>query len=270
LIITKLIGGLGNQMFQYAIARRLAFMHNQVLKLDISSFKEYKLREYYLNHLNIIEQIATDEEINYLKDIRHVKEKYFHFNPEILELSKDLYLEGYWQSEKYFKDISEIIQQEFSVKQPLTGDNLRLGNLINSCDAVAVHFRRGDYVTNPVVYQYHGVCQMEYYHQAIRRIINQAPKAHFFAFSDEPDWVKQHIQLEFPFTVVDINSSNNSYEDLRLISFCKHHIIANSTFSWWGAWLSRFFGKIICAPQRWFNSPGLNTYDLIPDGWQLI
>jgi hypothetical protein len=270
LIITKLIGGLGNQMFQYAIARRLTYLYNQILKLDITGFQEYKLREYCLNHLNIAESIATDEEINYLRNIRYIKEKYYHLNPEVLELSGDVYLEGNWQSEKYFKDIGEILQYEFSVKQQLTGENLELANRINSCDAVSVHFRRGDYVTNPVTYQYHGLCQMEYYHQAMRQIVNQLPNAHFFIFSDEPCWVKQHLRFDLPFTVVDINDNEDSCEDLRLISFCKYHIIANSTFSWWGAWLSQSSGKIVYAPQRWFNNPGLNTCDLIPEGWRLI
>jgi hypothetical protein len=268
-IITKLIGGLGNQMFQYAVARRLAYIYNETFKLDITAFQYYQLREYYLNSFNIVEQIATTDEIDSLKT-RRFKETYFHFDPLVLRLSGDLYLEGYWQCEKYFKDIAAIIRQDFSVKQPLSGTNLELANHIKRCEAVAVHFRHGDYVTNPVTHQYHGVCPLDYYQRAMQKIASQVQEPHFFIFSDDPEWVAQQVRLEYPFTVVTVNGIKQPHEDLRLMSLCKRHIIANSTFSWWGAWLSTYDDKRVYAPRKWFNNANLYCRDLIPEAWNLL
>jgi hypothetical protein len=269
LIITKLIGGIGNQMFQYAVARRLAYLHNDSFKLDITAFEEYRLRDYYLKPLNIMEQIATADEIARLKT-RHIKEAYFHFDPAVLRLSGDLYLEGYWQCEKYFKDITDIIRQDFSVKQPLSGANLEWAKRINSCEAVAVHFRRGDYVTNPVTRQYHGVCPFDYYQRAMQKIAIQVRYPHFFIFSDDPEWVTHQVRSEYPFFVVAVNRMENPHEDLRLMNFCKYHIIANSTFSWWGAWLAPYNDKIVYAPRKWFDNANLCSRDLIPEAWSLL
>jgi hypothetical protein len=269
LVITKLIGGLGNQMFQYAMARRMAYLHNETLKLDITGFKEYRLRDYYLHQLNIEAEIATAAEIDCLKR-RRIKEEFFHFDPWILRLRGGLYFEGYWQSEKYFKDIAKVIRSEFTVKIPLSGANLKLADRIKGCEAVAVHFRRGDYVTNPVTNQYHGICAPEYYRRAAREIANQVPDLHFFLFSDDPEWVAQSVYFEYPVTIVAVNRSDKPHEDLRLMSFCKYHIIANSTFSWWGAWLGTHPGKIVYAPKKWFDKANLYIWDLIPEEWCLL
>jgi hypothetical protein len=269
LVITRLIGGIGNQMFQYAMARRMAYRHQETLKLDITGFKEYPLRDYYLHQFNIIGEIATDAEINYLKT-RRIKEEFFHFDPWILRLQGELYLEGYWQSEKYFKDIANVIRAEFTVKAPLSGVNFELADRIKSCEAVAVHFRRGDYVTNPVTNQYHGVCPPEYYQRAMRKLANQVSNLHFFLFSDDPEWVEKTVQFECPLTIVATNGNAQPHEDIRLMSFCKYHIIANSTFSWWGAWLASYPQKIVYAPKKWFNMTNLYIRDLIPEEWNLL
>jgi hypothetical protein len=268
-IISKLIGGLGNQMFQYAVARRLAYQYNEPLKLDITAFQEYQLREYYLHPFNIMEQIATPDDINSLKT-RRFKEEHFHFDPLVLRLSGDLYLEGYWQSEKYFKNIASIIRQDFSIKPPLCEVNLELANQIKSCEAVAVHFRRGDYVTNSVTNQFHGVCSFDYYQHALQKIASQVGEPHFFIFSDEPEWVMQQVRLEYQFSIVAVNGIEQPHEDLRLMSLCKHHIIANSTFSWWGAWLAPYDAKVVYAPRRWFDKADLDCRDLIPETWCLL
>lgn len=270
MIITKLIGGIGNQMFQYAVARRLALAHQVTLKLDITAFEEYTLRSYYLNYLGISGQIATPEEIGMMKAIRHEKEAYYHFDPTVLRLPGDVYLEGYWQTEKYFKDIAPVIQEEFQVRDPLSGTNRRLAEAIRESEAVAVHFRRGDYVTNPLTHQYHGVCPLEYYQRAFRQLASQVPDPHFFIFSDDPQWVNEQVRWEVPFTVVATNPPEQSHEDLRLMSLCKHHIIANSTFSWWGAWLAIYPQKRVYAPRQWFYKANLYTRDLIPESWRLL
>lgn len=270
MVITKLNGGLGNQMFQYAAARRIAYTNHDRLKLDITAFGEHQFRKYCLNQLNIVEEIATEYEIEDMKNTRLVQEEYFHFNPAVLNLKSDIYLDGYWQSEQYFKDISETIRLEFSVRSALSGANLEMADAIRNLAAIAVHFRRGDYVTVPENQQYNGTCELGYYQEAMTAMAERVPEVHFFIFSDDLPWVRENIRFDFPCTFVGLNNCENGFEDLRLMSFCRHHIIANSTFSWWGAWLSQNPEKIVFAPRKWFNIPGIYTGDLIPKGWNLL
>lgn len=174
MIITKLNGGLGNQLFQYAAARCLAHESGEELKLDISSFKNDKLRTYELKNFQIIENFAQAAEINkckyalldYFKPYykrAYIKEKHFHYDPNIAHVHGNVFLNGYWQSEKYFLGIKELIRKEFTIKAPLAGLNLSLAKQIKAANAVSVHIRRGDYVTNPATKKYHGICSIEYY-----------------------------------------------------------------------------------------------------------
>lgn len=289
MVIAKIIGGLGNQMFQYALGFALAKKNNTNLKLDISEFAKYKLHRYSLNNFNIHEEIATQSEIALLKDFTyppiikkirkiiglsilkhnpcHIKEVEFNFNPQILELTDNIYLEGYWQSEKYFIDILDLIKQDFTVKTKLEGLNLLTYNKINSTNSISIHIRRGDYVTNQKTNQFHGTCSIDYYKMAANKISERIDNPVFFIFSDDPEWVKNNLNLEKPMEFVTHNNSEKNYEDLRLMSRCQHNIIANSTFSWWGAWLNTNPKKIVIAPDRWFTDPKMNTEDLLPKSW---
>jgi hypothetical protein len=270
MVLVKIIGGLGNQMFQYAVARRLAWFLNVPLKLDICSCNAYRDWAYGLKHFKIAAEFASEEEIIWLKCLNHIQEKQFHFDPTILSLSSDVYLDGYWQSEKYFKDIDPIIRQEFTLKKEPDAKNAALAQKIAETEAVSVHVRRGDYVTNPVVNYLHGLCPLEYYHQAITRLISQVEKPHFYVFSDDWEWVKNNMILGYPTTFVMINGPEKAYEDLRLMSLCRYHIIANSSFSWWGAWLSNYQYKLVFAPRKWFHGYQHDTRDLIPNGWEYV
>jgi hypothetical protein len=290
MIITQLIGGLGNQLFQYAIARRIAHFKNCTIKLDLSGFHNYNLRTYCLNHFNIVENIASLEEIASLKRTQRknlviltlgffnkirpyykqsfIKERHFHFDPNMMKVSCNAYLEGYWQSEKYFKDIENIIRSEFILKHEPDAINKEISHIIGNSNSVSIHVRRGDYISNPVTNQVHGVCPLDYYYRAIDKInelIKEPP--HFFVFSDDPDWARENLKIEDPVMVVSHNGLDKDYEDLRLMSLCKHHVIANSSFSWWGAWLCTNKEKIIIAPNKWFNANENDTHDLIPDSW---
>jgi len=287
MIITKLIGGLGNQLFQYAVARHLAERKQTILKIDISSFETYKLHKYSLWPFNIQENFASFEEVASLKKRKHgiidrtimrilqrqshpltyVREKSFHFDPEILNLPSGTYLEGYWQSEKYFKNIEEIIRWEFTVKTMQTGRDRALAREIESCESVSVHIRRRDYVSDPNTNQVHGVCDINYYYCCAECLRGLVKTPLFYVFSDDPEWVYKNFTMPGPTTIIDHNGAEKCYEDLRLMSLCKHHIIANSTFSWWGAWLSTNQHKIVFAPKKWFNTNDRDTKDLIPDGW---
>jgi hypothetical protein len=288
MIIVKLIGGLGNQFFQYALGRNLAIKNNTELKLDISEFEDYKLHKYGLHHFNIVENIVTKKDLmrikmpssrlrNFFVDVNfkltgkqplfYKEESYFHFDPGKLNLPDNVYLVGYWQSEKYFEDIKSIIRKEFTIKTQPDPINTKAGEQISSCESVSVHVRRGDYIMNPATNQIHGVCSTDYYYRAIDRLIKNVDNPHFFVFSDDPAWARNNLKFDYATMFLAHNGPDKSYEDLRLMSMCKHHITANSSFSWWGAWLSGNKDKIVIAPKKWFNQSNHEARDIIPDSW---
>ncbi len=261
MIIVKLIGGLGNQCFQYAVGRHLAELRKTELKLDISEFENYKLHNYALGKFNIIENFALPEEI---KVAKYIKERHFHFDPQVFDVPDEAYLNGYWQSEKYFKDISEIIRKELTVKEPLLDKNKEVFKEIDSCISVSLHIRRTDYLNSNI----HVPCGLEYYMNAVKFFLDIEEKTHFFVFTDDKEWVRKNFKLNCQFTIVEHNDSDKNYEDLRLMTFCKHNIIANSTFSWWGAWLNTNPDKRVLAPSKWFNDKAYsNSKDVIPSAW---
>ena len=288
MIITKLIGGLGNQMFQYAAGRQLAYKLGVELKLDILDFDHYKLRKYELDVFNIQENFATAEEIADLTILkRNIIERFISrllhkpyrplptyikesFNSEIMNMYDGVYLDGYWQSEKYFADIIEIIREEFIITTTQEGLNRKLADQIKSCNSVSLHIRRGDYVSNPETNKAHGICDIDYYLHCIEHLTKTVEHPHFFAFSDDIEWVRQNLKIPYPITFIENNGQDKSYEDLRLMSQCKHHIIANSSFSWWGAWLNPNEDKIVFAPRKWFANKDANIQDRIPNQWIII
>ena len=299
MIITKLKGGLGNQMFQYAIGRNLSIIHNTQLKLDTSFFQErltkpnFAKRYYNLNIFNIVENFASKDEIEEFKkyekiggyrkffhdilkadETKYIKEKQCSFDKNILRASDNIYLDGYWQSEKYFstqsadilsnkENIENLIRQEFTLKNEFQIKNIDLTRKIKNSNSISIHIRRGDY-TDSKTKKSIGLCPVKYYHQAITEIINKVKNPIFFIFSDDIKWSKNNLQINLPATFID---GNKNYEDLILMSMCKHNIIANSSFSWWGAWLNQNPNKIVIAPKKWFVKTTLDTKDLIPNAW---
>jgi len=288
LIIVKLMGGLGNQMFQYALGRSLAVKNSCELKIDISEYKTYKLHNYGLGVFNLNENFADKKECDNIKFEKcsvieraarkilgkmkrktnnYIIEKNLRFDPEILKLAGNRYLEGYWQSEKYFILNKEEIRNDFVLKHEMNEANTAVYKKIKSTDSVSFHIRRGDYVSDPGTNAYHGVDLKHYYEDAVKLIKKSVTNPHFFIFSDEPDWVRENFKGEFEFTVVDCNTGKTGYEDMRLMSACSHNIIANSSFSWWGAWLNNNPEKIVTAPKNWFTDKSIDTSDLIPETW---
>ncbi|HNT36304.1 MAG TPA: alpha-1,2-fucosyltransferase [bacterium] len=292
MIIVRLNGGLGNQMFQYALGRNLAGILKTQLKLDRSAFRDDPLREYALSPFAIQEDFATDKEVADLVFTRrtllrrvldkalqrrpqyassYIREKSkFHFDPEILNLPDGIYLDGSWQCEKYFASNAPTIRQEFTVKEPLKGDNADMADRISACDAVSLHVRRGDYVSDPKTNRIHGVCDLEYYSRAIEYLVERVSAPRLFVFSDEPDWATEHLHFDIPSQVVGHNPPDQGHEDLRLMALCKHHVIANSSFSWWGAWLCVHISPIVICPSRWFRSQEMDSGELIPERWTKI
>ena len=291
MVISQLMGGLGNQLFQYAAGRALSLRLDAPLKLDTSFFKNAPDRTYELGRFNIQATVTTPSDDRgsrfwsgrrtrrFAKAVRLVglpfgmvtlDDLQQSFDPRILSVFGDVYLRGFWQSERYFESITDIIRQEFTFRSPPDAENQVVLDQIQSTEAVVLHVRRGDYVADPVTNAYHGTCDLDYYRRAIGRLSLQVPNPHFFIFSDDPGWTRLNIRIEFPCTYVTHNTGRQDFEDLRLMGHGKHFIIANSSFSWWGAWLSKNPNKQIIAPAKWFANPNLSGRDLVPDRWLKI
>ncbi len=286
MVIVRLSGGLGNQMFQYAAGRAIAHRRRVPLKLDVSEFQNGSHRIYALEAFNINGSIISSQAIESFKTSATsrsallldklrpyyrrplIKESGFTFDPNILRASGQVYLDGYWQSEKYFEDIQELLRAEFTVKEQPQGANASMMERIKqSSAAVSLHVRRGDYASDPGSNQYHGTCSPEYYQSAVSKLIALGIQPHFFVFSDDIPWAQANLHLDYPASFVNQNGMSADHEDLRLMSTCRHHIIANSSFSWWGAWLGSHPDMVVIAPRKWFNEATHDTRDLIPASW---
>jgi len=292
MIIVRLKGGLGNQLFQYALGRRLTYSNHAQLKLDTSWYRTSKLHPYSIRHLNILEDTATEDDLRAfgirnakysrtafskalenMKPIhkrRRIDERVFGFDPEILRVSDDAFLDGYWQDEKYFLEIADVIRSEFTPRHRLDGVNEEMASEMARTSSVGLHVRRGDYVTNPGANEVHGTCPSDYYCKCIREVALKVREPHFFVFSDDVRWTKENLDIGHSVTYVDRNGQENDFKDLHLMSKCKHQIIANSTFSWWAAWLNTNEDKIVFAPSRWFRTGKIDARGLIPEAWNKV
>lgn len=294
MIVVRIMDGLGNQMFQYATARRAALKLRTELKLDLSGYRSEKLRSYSLHHFQLSETLASPADTgplfrraalqaplivwDYLtagkngpkRPFFHEDEMRLRYDPRVLTIGDNVYLWGHWQCERYFDDISDTLRDDFTVKTPPSDANSRMADEIRSREAVCLHVRRGDYVAHWQNRQDLGVCGKDYYDRAVAEIAGKVKDPHFFVFSDDPAWCRAELKTGFPTTVVDLNGPETDYEDLRLMAGCRHFIIANSSFSWWGAWLSPNPGKLVIAPSKWFNNPARAPKDIIPERWTRI
>lgn len=286
IITVRLIGGLGNQLFQYAAARALALRHGAQVKLDLSGFESYGLRRYELDSYSIVASIATPEELatigmsapptsflgRLLGRLRpqpalHYREPHFHYDPELARQTLPIFMDGYWQSERYFADAADVIRQELTPRDALEPNNAAVAAEIGQVNAVSLHVRRGDYVSNSHTNAYHGVCSLDYYRAAVSHIRSTVAEPHLFVFSDDHDWTRENLKLDLPTTYVVANSADRGFRDMQLMSLCRHHVIANSSFSWWGAWLNPSPEKVVVAPARWFAAGENDTKDLVPTAW---
>lgn len=277
LVITHLIGGLGNQMFQYAAGLSLASRTNSTLKLDTSDFETYKLHEYSLGNWNISAESASRDEIKFLKTRKFfiLKSKKFsesglQYNPALFKQEPPVYISGYWQTEKYFKTIRNSLLQEFVPKKTIsTYSQSVLNQITSSSCSVSLHVRRGDYLLSQNQ-KIHGVCGLDYYEAAIELLEKSHNDITFFVFSDDILWAKDNLKISSKKIWVDGNDSSRNFEDIHLMSKCSHNIIANSSFSWWGAWLNNNQDKKVIAPKAWFQSPKMDIRDLCCPEWILL
>jgi len=292
MVISKVIGGLGNQMFQYAIGRAVSLRLQAKLKLDTSEFDGYVLHQgYELDRVfNLQVPIANKQEVRKLLGWQSyplmqrivarfcpyggvgdmVYEPHFHYWQGVKGIVGSCYLAGYWQSEKYFSEIESLIRQDFSFKTIADDKNKNLVDNIQSVNAISLHVRRGDYVNSAKTNVMHGTCSLDYYQAAMDYMIQQVDEPCFIVFSDDIQWVKANLSISHACRFVDYNQGENSFRDMQLMALCQHHIIANSTFSWWGAWLNANKDKIVIAPKYWFAHNKCSTQDLYPSGWMIL
>ena len=276
MIISKINGGLGNQMFQYAIAKAIAIKHNKTFKLDITAYETYTLHNgYRLNIFNIEENIATEKDVERLKGKENIfnkilnkfnllKNVYTEKERTIFDkgvfLRDDIYLDGYWQNEEYFCDIRDEILKDFSLKENNTLKVKEYLEQINNTNSVSIHIRRGDYSKHPEI----GILDISYYIDAINFINTKIKNPTFYIFSNDIEWCKSNF--DFIGNKVFICDTKTEVDDMTLMRNCRHYIVANSSFSWWSAWLNENEDKIVIAPKKWM-AINPNNYKWSPSNW---
>ncbi len=294
MIITRLRGGLGNQMFQYALGRHLSLSKNIPLKFDVqkktNSFYIVEDYRYCLEAFNIDikNNQASDK---YIEDFRHYKQRtgalafitnilWADKNRYVQEKSRgfgadfpdnNFYLEGFWQSELYFKESRETLLKDFSLQEYLTGTDAELEKDITSSHAISLHIRRQDYANNTRTKNKHGLLTETYYNRALEKLLGldkTPPK--LFVFSDDIEWVKKNMDFGHK-TAYAEGAIDTPHRDIYLMSKCVHNIVANSSFSWWGAWLNQNPDKIVIAPEKWLvQASDEENRRRIPPDWLTV
>lgn len=298
MIVVQLTGGLGNQLFQYAFARHLALLNESELLLDTTQVTSRSdpahRRKFKLYHFAVeAPEVHWDSPFSISfrtpsarysrrpvpvlprllgksRRLTDLSESYFHYDPTALASRGDFYVTSYWQSHYYFDDIASQIRSDLQLRDPLSHEHMFIKNQIEAdSGSVALIVRRGDFANHPHHSKFHGCCSHEYYHLALERIGSSVANPHLYVFSDDIPWVRENMQFNYPVTFMDQPYDHLEYDyiDMHLISCCRHHIIANSTFGWWGAWLGSAHDSIVIAPKRWFLDASLNTADVVPSQW---
>lgn len=293
-VIIRFTGGLGNQMFQYALAKIISAKSNSEILLDKTFFQltekrvGHTPRKFELKIFGVIDKEAELEDLNkfnYLKYFEKIKrglnlnypsifiEKSFAYDPSINSIKPPVYLRGYFQSYKYLNNNRKLITQTFSF--PFAKLDTYYQKIFNDIvssneESLAIHVRRGDYVDDTKTNEFHGFCGLEYYLNAISKILSYRKISTVYFFSDDISWVKDKFDfLEISKYYVSNNEIDNGWMDLFLMTKCNHNIISNSSFSWWGAWLNENAEQIVIAPRVWFAKKEKDdlTNNLIPPNW---
>jgi hypothetical protein len=298
MILVRFMGGLGNQMFQYAAALRLASRHNTTLKLDLSFLYDHTLqghtfRDFDLVIFNPTEEKASAREVREfrrlhkrtfrtrlkklvrrltLRPARHYfVETHAAFDPAVLELPDETFLEGYFQNERYFSDIIPEIRRRFKLQPDetqLPPATRALADKIRADNGVCLHVRRGDYVTNASSMKVIGFCTLDYYQKALAELRARGINRPVYIFSDDINWCRENFPESDELTVVgDEHAGPRSATHFWLMTLCRDFVIPNSSFSWWAAWLSDSPNKTVIRPSRWFRAPELRDVDICPAAW---
>lgn len=281
--IIKFNGGLGNQMFQWAFARALEKKTGIKTIFDMSFFEKRYARPYELDVFKLNAQFVEDfwlklklkiiwklrKKLNGKKflGLTLYSEQHFAFDENAFKVKPNTYIEGFFQSEKYFQDIENELRADFQFKNPPDEENQKLIEKIGATNSISLHIRRGDYVKKKRYQNLYACCSFDYYKRGVEYIQSKYPNPTLFIFSDDIEWVRENLNLPYESIYISHNTGSKSYEDMRLMSLCKYNIIANSSFSWWGAWLNNNKEKIVVAPEKWFNDGKIIQSDVISQSW---
>jgi hypothetical protein len=276
-IIVKYNGGLGNQIFQWAAGTTLAKMLDTDLRFDMSFFKKRYARPYQMDIFENIElQPSNDIRTGLYWSLRKVKnfksflglniyhEKMSCFDEDFKKIQDNIFVEGFFQSERYFDP--QLVLDLLKFKNPPQGLNHELSQAMQAENSVSLHVRRGDYVKKAHNKKVFNELTSEHFKKACEIIFEKVPNPRFYVFSDDPTWTKENIPMENA-VYISHNEGAHSWEDLRLMSLCKHNIIANSSFSWWGAYLNKNPEKVVIAPKVWFLDPAFTNENICPPAW---
>jgi hypothetical protein len=297
-IIVKLMGGMGNQMFQYAFGLYLARKNNSALKFDLHFLLDrtpranFVFRDYDLDIFMITENerasLAESSHFSgqmgngFMHDLfarvrrklrkpEHILDYSSRYIPSFRELTGDLYLEGYFQSPYYFQGIDDLLRREFSFREPVLPESQDLKERIVACNSVCLNVRRADFVQENLSANVQGFVGTDYYSRAVAKMKEQVKDIEIFVFSDDISWCENNLRFDVPTTFVDHSHKGKKFGNyLQLMTLCRHYIIPNSTFAWWAAWLSDAPGKKVIVPQRWYVDPKLDGRDIVPDSWQTV
>lgn len=284
MLIARFAGGLGNQMFQYAAAYACASRLGVDMVADVSAYDICEMHQGFelIRIFDLPMRIAEKKEIakvlgifsyekvkktfshgllSRYKPKRLVFEPHFHYWPGILSVEDGSFLDGYWQSERYFDGVAKSLRELFRFKYDFDSVNLALSESIFDENSVSLHVRRGDYFNNPNSRRIHAVDLSGYYKKAIEYVSRRVSDPVFYVFSDDHDWVLRNVDLPKSSRIVKHNIGPMSYVDMWLMSVCKNNIMANSSFSWWGAWLNESVNKIVTCPRQWFTDEGMKVLD---------
>jgi len=279
----KLTGGLGNQMFQFATGFATAKKNNVRLSLDLSYinqrqlFNGFELEKVFdiYSKVSFLNKGLSFKSINFKEILNKIditfynfKEPHFHYTSNILDIPKHSFLDGYWQSELYFKNYSKEIKKIFNFSNQLDKQNHLIANDISKNNSISIHVRRGDFLLKRN--NNHNIDLKDYYLKAIDKSSKCFKNPKYFIFTDDPLWVTENFILDYSYIIVDVNYGTKSFFDMYLMSLCKSNIIANSSFSWWSAWLNNNKDKIVYAPKNWFNDKSICTDHLIPNSWNIL
>ncbi len=282
---TNILGGLGNQMFQFAAGYALSEALNANLILNISEFNNYEPWKYELHNFPRIKNqfSCRDEEtnesklkipfLNFKKGPTKYNEKNFYFDTSFFDNSAPVIIEGYFQSYKYFEKYSGQLKELFLDIRKTKHIQTSLDIIKSKPTSVSVHIRRGDYITNIGANSVHGVIDDDYYAKSLKLMEKIYPDCYFFLFTDEPQYVEEKFKFLKGKSLIASSTDCLPHEDMYLMSNCNHHIIANSSFSWWAAWLNKSLKKTVFAPRKWFTRKILiekPTMDLFPEEWILL
>lgn len=281
--IVKFNGGLGNQMFQWAFGRALQRKTGIKTHFDMSFFTKKYARPFELGIFKLevpqVEDFSTKFKLALIWKLRkklHGKkflginfyaEPHFEYDENLFGLSPDTYIEGFFQTEKYFKFIEKDLRKDFAYRVEPNEQNKELIEQISSSNSISLHIRRGDYVQKKRYQNLYATCSLDYYKRGVEFIAQKFENPKLFIFSDDINWVKENLNMPYESVFVTHNTGSSSFEDMRLMSLCKHNVIANSSFSWWGAWLNSNGQKVVIAPEKWFNDESVNQSDVIPEDW---